>query len=135
LDALGLYLNNFAWTYEGTITAWAVGVPVILGLTAARRDTLAKHASLVVAGSLALVLAVLPAWTPAGSLMIKVPVLFPSRSPATDYKAMIAVPLLIIAAEGWRRQAQAGSARFSVPLAAGALLIAGVFLAPNTTSA
>src|SRR5207302_1784134 len=60
---------------------------------------------------------------------------FPSRFPATDYKAMIAVPLLIIAAEGWRRQAQAGSARFSVPLAAGALLIAGVFLAPNTTSA
>ncbi len=135
LDTLGLYLNNFAWTYEGTITAWAVGVPAILGLTAARRDTLTRHLSLAVAGSLALVLAVLPAWMPAGSLMTKLPFLFPSRFPASDYKAMIAVPLLIIAAEGWRRQAESGSARVWVPVAVGGLLVAGVFLAPNATGA
>jgi hypothetical protein len=135
LDTLGLYLNNFAWTNEGTITAWAVGVPAILGLTAARRDTLTRHLSLAVAGSLALVLAVLPAWMPAGSLMTKLPFLFPSRFPASDYKAMIAVPLLIIAAEGWRRQAESGSARVWVPVAVGGLLVAGVFLAPNATGA
>ena len=135
IDALGLYLNNFAWTSEGTITAWAVGIPVIIGLTAARRDTLAKHVSLVVAGSLALVLALLPAWLPAGTLMTKIPFLFPSRFPASDYKAMIAIPLLIIAAEGWRRQTQSGSSRVWISAAVGGLLVAGVFLAPNTTGA
>jgi len=135
IDALGLYLNNFAWTSEGTITAWAVGIPVIIGLTAARRDTLARHISLVVAGALALVLALLPAWLPAGNLMTKIPFLFPSRFPATDYKAMIAVPLLIVAAEGWRRQSQSGSSRVWISAAVGGLLVAGVFLAPNTTGA
>jgi hypothetical protein len=32
LDILGLYLNNFAWIRDGTITAWAVGIPILVGL-------------------------------------------------------------------------------------------------------
>jgi hypothetical protein len=127
-DLLGSYLNTFAWAYDGTVTSWAVGVPVLIGLACARRETLRRHAPLVACGTLALLLAMTPKIGFVGNAMASLKPLFPSRFPAADYKAVIAVAAIVLAADAWsrlsvtRRSARWTSAAFAVLLVLGATL-------------
>jgi hypothetical protein len=100
-DLLGLFLNNFAWNYDGTVTAWAVGVPVLIGLACTRLNVLRRQAPLVAAGLVALALAMTPKIGFIGNAMASLRPLFPSRFPAADYKAVVAVAVVIIAADSW----------------------------------
>ncbi|HEY2180656.1 MAG TPA: hypothetical protein VGH09_03190 [Solirubrobacteraceae bacterium] len=127
-DLLGSYLNTFAWAYDGTVTSWAVGVPVLIGLACARRETLRRHAPLVACGALALLLAMTPKVGFVGKAMTSFKPLFPSRFPAADYKAVIAVAFVVLAADAWsrldlsRRSARWTSAALAVLLVLGATL-------------
>lgn len=135
IDFLGLYLNPFAWDIPvALITGWAVGVVVLIGLTAVDRDDLRRHLPLALAGLTAFLLAFLPSWGPAGRAMAAVPLLFPSRLPASDSKAIAAIALVVLGAVGWSRIA-AGASRKPLPAAAGLglLLITGAALAPQYT--
>ncbi|MGQ0679172.1 MAG: hypothetical protein ACT4OM_05870 [Actinomycetota bacterium] len=88
-------------------------------------------APLVAVGGTALALAMLPAWAPAGRLMAAIPLLFPSRLPASDYKALVAVSLVCLGSIGWSRLA-AGE-RFGIaPAIAGTVLLAGPAVAPTS---
>ena len=80
LDALGLYLNNFAWDKDGTIAAWAVAIPALIGVACVRRRELGRQASLAIVGGVALVLGMRPAVRPIGKLMA---VVRPSSRPAS----------------------------------------------------
>jgi len=104
-DLLGLYLNNFAWVYDGTVTAWAVGIPMLIGLACVRVDTLRRQAPLVACGVLALALATTPKIGFVGNAMASLRPLFPSRFPAADYKAVVAIALVVLATDGWRQLA------------------------------
>lgn len=132
-DIFGLYLNPFAWNeIPSIITGWSVGVVVLIGLTGLSKNQIREHAPLVVAGTVAFLLASLPSWPPTGRIMASMPLLFPSRLPASDSKALIAVALVCMSAFGWARIAS-GQGRKTPALAAGlgALLIAGLVLAPQ----
>jgi hypothetical protein len=130
-DVLGLYLNNFSWTADGTVTAWAVGVPVLVGLALVRMATLRRQAPLVACGVLGLLLAFTPKIGPIGTVMADLRPLFPSRFPASDYKAGIALALIILSIDAWSRSALGLRARaLSVGVAA-CLLVAGVLVAPT----
>ena len=131
LDALGLYLNNFAWDKDGTIAAWAVGIPALIGVACVRRRELGRQASLAIAGGLALVLGMSPAVRPIGELMTLVRPLFPTRFPAADYKAFVAIALLVLGAEGWRRVAARRGARPWSALALGLAIVVGAIFAPS----
>lgn len=100
-DVLGLYVNNFAWTYDGTVTAWALAIPMLIGLACVRRRVLSLHVPLVMTGSLALMLAMAAKVAVIGRLMVSMRPVFPSRFPAADYKAIVAVSVLILSAEAW----------------------------------
>jgi hypothetical protein len=131
-DLLGLYLNNFAWTYDGTVTAWAVGIPVLIGLFCVRFDTLRRQAPLVVCGTVALFLAMVPKVGVIGRVMVAIRPLFSSRFPAAEYKAVVAVALVILAADAWGRIAvRQHSMRWRAALA-GTVIVIGALLAPST---
>lgn len=131
----GLYLDPFAWNeIPSIINGWAVGVIVLIGLTAVRREELKGTLPLVLAGVTAFLLAFLPSWGPAGKLMAAAPILFPSRLPASDTKAMAAVALVILGALGWRKIASGEIRRPIVGAGVlGVLLIAGLAVAPQYT--
>jgi hypothetical protein len=132
LDALGLYLNNFAWTYEGTIAAWAVGIPVLVGLACVGRAALRRSLPVVVMGALALVLAVVPTIGPIGDAMASLGPLFPSRFPAADYKPAVAIALSLRATQGWSDVAgRSVRARRTAPVVAAAVVV-GAVVAPST---
>ncbi len=129
-DLLGLYLNNFAWVYDGTVTAWAVGIPVLIGLACVRPDTLRRQAPLAACGALALALAMTPKIGFIGNAMASLRPLFPSRFPAADYKAVVAVALILLAADGWRELAVSSRRRPLLRAAVLAvLLVLGALLA------
>ncbi len=131
-DLLGLFLNNFAWNYDGTVTAWAVGVPVLIGLACARLNVLRRQAPLVAAGLVALALAMTPKIGFIGNAMASLRPLFPSRFPAADYKAVVAVALVIIAADSWSSLVlRARGVPWRAALA-GLVLLLGAILAPST---
>jgi hypothetical protein len=133
LDFLGLYLNNFAWTAEGTLTTWAIGVPILVGLACARRATLARQAPLVACGAVALVLGMAPKVGFVGRGMSSAGFLFPSRFPAADYKAVVAVALVLISVDAWSRLRDRRDWWWrSVVLVVGGVLIAGALIAPST---
>jgi hypothetical protein len=132
-DLLGLYLNNFAWVYDGTVTAWAIGIPILIGLACVRLPTLRRQAPLVACGALALVLAMTPKIGFVGRAMASVRPLFPSRFPAADYKAVVAVALIVLAADAWSQVA--ARHHRTLPWRAallGGVLLAGALLAPST---
>jgi hypothetical protein len=132
IDVLGLYLNPFAWTYDGSVTSWAIGAPVLIGLACLRRATLRHHLPLVIAGAVALALATTPKIGFIGKAMVSLSILFPSRFPAADYKAAVVIALIILAAEAWSDVASGRvNARLRAPVA-GVLLIVGAVLAPST---
>jgi hypothetical protein len=126
---LGLYLNNFSWMYDGTVTAWAVGIPVLIGLACVRLRTVRAHAPLVACGAAALLLAMTPKIGFVGRAMASVRPLFPGRLPAAEYKAVVAVALVVLAADGWSRLASSprrvrpGAAVLALLLVLGALLV------------
>ena len=130
-DLLGLYLNNFAWAYEGTITAWAVGIPVLIGLACIRWKTLRRQAPLVACGTVALLLAMTPRIGVIGRAMVSLRPLFSSRFPAAEYKAVVAVALVILAADAWSRVATRRRGLFWRAALAGGVLVAGALLASS----
>jgi hypothetical protein len=133
LDLLGLYLNNFAWTSEGTITTWAVGIPILVGLACARRATFARQAPLLACGAVALALGMAPKVGLLGRAMASGGFLFTSRFPASDYKAIVALAMIVLAADAWSRLAgRPGRSRASTAVLAGCALAAGALLAPST---
>lgn len=136
VDLFGLWLNPFAWSdIPSIITGWSVGTVILIGLIGLRRDDLRRHLALAVAGGVAFLLAFLPWWGPAGRLMERFPLLFPSRLPASDSKAIIAVALVCLSGLGWSRIAAGRGQRVRfAALGLGVALIAGVALAPRNTS-
>ena len=141
-DLLGLYLNNFAWVPDGTVTSWAVGIPVLVGIACIGWNALRKHAPLAVCGVVGLVLAMSPNIGVVGRAMASMGPLFPSRFPAAEYKAVVGVALVVLAAESWSRLAtdrhdRAWRAAFASGLPwramfVGCVLLAGALLAPST---
>jgi hypothetical protein len=131
-DLLGLYLNNFAWTYDGTVTALCVGAPILIGVACARMSTLRRQAPLIASGSVALLLAMTPKIGVVGRAMVAARPLFPSRFPAADYKAAVAITLILVSADAW---SQVASRQRSLPwraAIAGCVLVVGALLAPTT---
>jgi hypothetical protein len=131
-DLLGLFLNNFAWTYDGTITAWAVGVPILIGLACVRLNILRRQAPLVAAGAVALVLASTPKIGFVGNAMAALRPLFPSRFPAADYKAVVAVAVVILAADAWGELSARTRGWQWRTVLAGIVLLGAALLAPST---
>ena len=135
VDLLGAYLNDFAWNQEGTGLAWAVGVPVIVGLAGIRRRDLHAQSPIVVAAVVALILGSAAQWPPVGELMLRLPLIFQSRFPDNDYKAMIGVGLVLLSSLGWRSMLESHrQGRWVAPAAGASVLVVGVFVAPHTTS-
>lgn len=132
LDFFGLYLNNFAWTYEGTITAWAIGIPILIGLACARRPTLSRQAPLAACGAVALVFGMTPKIGFIGQAMTSIRPLFPSRFPASDYKALVAIALIVISADAWSSISMRRSRHWVVVPITACVLIAGALLVPAT---
>jgi hypothetical protein len=132
IDLLGLYLNNWAWTHDGSVNSWGLGVPVIVGALLATRAALRRQLPLMAAGLVAFLLASTPKIGPIGKAMAALGPLFPSRFPAADYKAAIAVALLILATEGWR-SLSTRSVKHTRVIAAisAAILIVGALIAPS----
>ena len=133
-DFLGLYLSNFAWTYDGTVTAWAIGIPILVGLACIRWETLRRQAPLLACGALALVLAMTPKIGFIGRAMTSVRPLFPSRFPAADYKAVVAVALIVVSADAWANLSARRNSRVSLATAViiACVLVLGALLAPST---
>ncbi len=131
-DLLGLFLNNFAWTYDGTVTAWVVGIPVLIGVACTRMRVLHRQAPLIAAGAVALALAMTPKIGFIGSAMASLRPLFPSRFPAADYKAFVAVALVIVAADSWGSLAARRRGLSVSAAVAGVVLLVGAILAPST---
>lgn len=132
LDMLGLYLNNFSWTLDGTVTSWALAIPILVGLPCARLATLRRHAPLVVCGLLALLLAMTPKIGFIGRAMVSIRPLFPSRFPASDYKAVVAIALIIVSVDAWRGLSARRRTLALRAAAFGVLLALGAILAPKT---
>jgi hypothetical protein len=132
LDLFGLYLNNFAWTLEGTITTWAIGTPVLIGLACARRATFVRQAPLLACGALALVLGVAPKIGFLGRAMTSVGFLFPSRFPASDYKAVVALALILVSLDAWSRVSDGRRRPWPSVTLAACVLVGGVLLVPHT---
>lgn len=132
LDLLGLYLNNFAWTYDGTVTSWAIGIPVLIGLACLRRDVLRRQAPLIACGATALALAMTPKIGVVGRAMVALRPLFPSRFPAADYKAFVAIAMVVLAAEGWSQVAPRPRGLAWRATLAAIVLVCGAALAPST---
>lgn len=132
LDFFGLYLNNFAWTYEGTITSWAVGVPILVGVACAKRLTLRRHAPLIACGVVALILGMAPKVGPIGNAMASLRPLFPSRFPASDYKAVVAIALIVVSVDSWNCIASRVGRRSWVGALVAVVLVVGALLVPST---
>ena len=129
-DLLGLYLSNFSWTYDGTVTSWAIAIPMLVGLACVRAATLRRQAPLVACGVVAFALAFAPKIGFVGRAMTSLRPLFPSRFPAADYKAVVAIAIVVLAADGWRglaigrrRGPRLRGALIAVLLLLGALLV------------
>jgi hypothetical protein len=131
-DVLGLYLNNFAWTYDGTVTAWALAVPMLIGLACVRRRMLSRHLPLVVTGALALTLSMAPKIGVIGHVMVSMRPLFPSRFPAADYKAIVAVSLLVLSADAWSELVRRREGLWLRAAALTGLVALGAIFAPST---
>jgi hypothetical protein len=132
LDLFGLYLNNFAWTLEGTITTWAIGTPILMGLACVRRATLTRQAPLAVCGALALLLGMAPKIGFVGRAMTSLGLLFSSRFPASDYKSVVAVALIVISADAWSRVSRHGRRPVVAVGLAVCVLAGGVLLVAHT---
>jgi hypothetical protein len=133
-DILGLYLNDFAWNAEGTGPAWTIGIPVLVGLAGLRPRHLQQHLPLLLAGAVALLLGSAAQWHPIGDLMVRLSLLFPTRFPDNDYKAMVVIALVILSAAGWRSLFEDRSRRnWIAPITIAIVLAIGVLVAPRRT--
>jgi hypothetical protein len=133
LDFFGLYLNNFAWTFQGTITAWVIGIPTVIGVALARRATMRSQAPLLVCGLVALALGMAPKIGFVGQAMASLRPLFPGRFPAAEYKSVVAVALILVSADAWSRLAPRWDRRTLIVATGGGLVLAGgALLVPDT---
>jgi hypothetical protein len=133
LDLLGLYLNNWAWRYDGSVTTWGLAIPILVGLAFVRSDNLRRHAPLAAAGVTGLALAMTPKIGPIGKAMVALGPLFPSRFPAPDYKAAAAIAIVVLSAEAWGSHLAGDRRRLPwAPIAVGCALALGALLAPAT---
>jgi hypothetical protein len=151
LDLFGLYLNNFAWTAEGTITTWVIGIPTLIGLGLVRTRTLRSQIPLIACGLAALVLAMTPKIGFLGRAMASLRPIFPSRFPASEYKAVVAIALILLSADAWSRisvgydsprlsstkawshiSAGYNGRRWTGAALLGAVLVGGALLVPHT---
>jgi hypothetical protein len=132
LDLFGLYLNNWAWTHDGSVNTWGIGVPVIVGALLARRPAFRRQLPLVAAGLFAFLLASTPKIGPIGKAMVALGPLFPSRFPAADYKAAVIIALVIVAVEGWRSLSlRPPATRRWIAIVTAAVLVLGALLMPS----
>jgi hypothetical protein len=131
-DIFGLYLNSFAWHHDGSVTAWSVGVPVLIGLVFVTRDILRRQLPLVAGGAVALTLATAPKIGLIGRAMVALGPLFPSRFPAADYKPAVIVALVVLSAEGWSELVHHSAPRIRLAAAIGGALVLGAVFAPST---
>lgn len=134
IDFLGLWLNPFAWHPDGSIFAWALPLPLVIGLACSTLTTVRRHIPLVAAGVLAVLLSTTPQIGPIGRAMVSIGVLFPSRYPNSDYKAMIAVAVVVLAAEAWAHIAAARTIRRWPVILVCCGFAVGTILAPSTYS-
>jgi hypothetical protein len=136
VDLLGLYLNPFAWHLDGSITSWAVGTPVLIGLFLLRPPSLRRHIPVAAMGVAALTLAMAPKIGVIGRLMAgPFSSLFPSRFPAADYKPAVAIAGVILAAEAWSAVAARVTPRQWTAAVGGGALLVGAQIAPSTYAA
>jgi hypothetical protein len=76
-----------------------ITIPVLFGLVLVRRRTLVEHASLIaLAGAAVLMMTAGPVYSIACKL---IPPLGYSRFPLADYRALVALPLLVVAVRAW----------------------------------
>ena len=132
VDLLGLEMNSFAIHPDGSIVSWALAVPILIGLACSTRATLRRHIPLLATGIVALLLATTPRIGFIGRAMVALGPLFPSRFPASDYKAGIAVAIVVLSAEAWAYVGSARRARIWAAALVGCLLAAGVLFAHAT---
>ncbi|HTZ85670.1 MAG TPA: hypothetical protein VMB05_03290 [Solirubrobacteraceae bacterium] len=132
LDLLGLYLNNFSWSLDGTVTSWALAIPILIGLACTRLEGLRRHAPLVACGVLALLLAMTPKIGFIGHAMASIRPLFPSRFPASDYKATVALAIVVVSIDAWRGLSGARRTLAIRMAALGLALALGAIFAPDT---
>ena len=110
-----------------------LGCPFSLELHVQEGRTLRRQAPLIACGAVALVLAMTPKIGFIGRAMVSVRFLFPSRFPASDYKVVVAVALIIISADAWSRVATRSHGRPWIRVVlSGCVLIAGALLVPRT---
>ena len=101
-DLLGSYLSTFAWNPDGTITSWAVALPILVGLGLFTATSLRRQLPVAASGAVALVLAMAPKIGLVGRAMVALgPVFTSSRFPAADYKAGIALAVILLSVDGW----------------------------------
>jgi hypothetical protein len=131
VDVLSLWLNPFAFHHDATILSWGMALPLLMGLVYSTRTTVRRQAPLVASGVVALLLATTPKIGFVGHAMVSLGTLFPSRYPASDYKAGIAIALLISSAEAWAHIASTRKLRLWPVLILGCALALGTVLASS----
>jgi hypothetical protein len=94
--------------------------------------TIRRHLPLLVCGVVALLLATTPKIGFIGRAMVSLGSLFPSRFPASDYKAAIAIAIVVISAEAWAQLAATRRVRIWPVLALGCALVIATVIAPST---
>jgi hypothetical protein len=132
LDLLGLELNAFALHPDGSVVSWALALPVLIGLACSTRATIRRHLPMVACGTVALALATTPRIGFVGRAMVALGPLFPSRLPASDYKAAIAVAIVILSAEAWGHIASDENVRTWPAIVVACALAAAALLAHST---
>jgi hypothetical protein len=132
IDLLGLELNPFALHPDGTIFSVALALPILIGLACSTRRSISRHLPLLVTGIAALLLATTPKIDFVGNAMVKLGTIFPSRFPASDYKAAIAIAIVILSAEAWAHIASGERVRLWAAAAFGLLAGAAALLARST---
>jgi len=100
-DLLGLFLNPFA-IGGGANKAWAIAIPMLIGLAGVTPQLIRRHSAVLVMGAVALLLASLPSWEPAGRVMVAAGPLFTSRFAAADYKIGVVLAIAFFGSLGWR---------------------------------
>jgi hypothetical protein len=132
IDVLGLELNPFALHPDGSIFSVALALPILIGLACSTRRSISRHMPLVVSGVVALLLATTPKIGFVGRAMVKLGAVFPSRFPASDYKAAIAIAIVILSAEAWAHIASGERVRVWAAAAFGTVAAIAALLAHST---
>jgi hypothetical protein len=132
IDLLALELNAFALHPDGSIVSWALALPILIGLVCSIGATIRRHLPVLAVGVVALALATTPRIGFIGRAMVALGPMFPSRFPASDYKAAIAVAIVILSAEAWAHIASGEKVRTWPAILIACACAAAAVLAPST---